>query len=444
METLETEWILDRTSYVLTPLIFPLNYTLPMLKHTLSLLDSQCAEGWLYSLFFKWSEVLENREIIPKDSFRLILHNMFCLEKMEFEQKLEFVFPAGLPKLPQILTPDVHNLNYTLEELSDVLSDIQSHCAEGWMYLFFSEWTQKLIKRGFLQEGDFSNLSDYFCLDKMEYDQILSIVFKTNTLTQAQMIAINSEQIIAQNNTMNSKDQKIDSLDRKIEEMNQTIISQNNQLLQALSDLNNSIQINHESLSNKLRSIEVGLWGIPLYGVNFYILTNRTMSNQLKLFLSSENITYAKLLLRASRDGWSGSDFHRYCDKKGSTLIIGKSTTGHGLGGYTNINWDSHSSGGYRSKNGRSFLFSLTHNTKHPNTDSRFEIYCRSDVGPRFGGGRDLHISYNANTNTKSNSNLGHNYQPPAGSSKGSNTARSHLAGSYKFQLVDYEVYLMQ
>ena len=268
METLETEWILDRTSDVLTPLIFPLNYTLPMLRHTLSLLHSQCTEGWLYSLFFNWSKVLENREIIPKDSFQLNLHNMFCPQKMEFEQKLEFVFPASILKLSQILTPDVHDLNYTLEELSDVLSDIQSHCAEGWIYLFFYEWTQKLIKRGFLQEGDFSNLSDYFCLDKMAYDQILSYVFKTNTMTPAQMIAINSEQIVAQNNTinftdqkidsldrkiegmnqtiiifqnktMNSKDQKIESLNRKIKEMNHTIISQNNQLLQALSDFNN-------------------------------------------------------------------------------------------------------------------------------------------------------------------------------------------------------------
>ena len=239
METLETEWILDRTSDVLTPLIFPLNYTLPMLRHTLSLLHSQCTEGWLYSLFFNWSKVLENREIIPKDSFQLNLHNMFCPQKMEFEQKLEFVFPASILKLSQILTPDVHDLNYTLEELSDVLSDIQSHCAEGWIYLFFYEWTQKLIKRGFLQEGDFSNLSDYFCLDKMAYDQILSYVFKTNTMTPAQMIAINSEQIVAQNNTINFTDQKIDSLDRKIEGMNQTISSQNNQLLQALSDFNN-------------------------------------------------------------------------------------------------------------------------------------------------------------------------------------------------------------
>ena len=165
------------------------------------------------------------------------------------------------------------------------------------------------------------------------------------------------------------------------------------------------------------------------------------MANQLKLFLSSENITYSKLQLRASRDGWSGSDFHRDCDNKGSTLIIGRSTTGHVLGGYTNVNWDSSSE--WRGKNGRSFLFSLTHNTKHPNTDSNLEIYC-SSFPPTFGGGLDLHISLNANTNTYSYSNLGSSYQPPAGSSYESDTARSHLAGSHHLQLVDYEVYLVQ
>ena len=191
-----------------------------------------------------------------------------------------------------------------------------------------------------------------------------------------------------------------------------------------------------------MNDIEKYIWDKSLYGANSSILTNGPMANQLETFLSSENITYSKLLLRASRDGWDIADFHRQCDNKGSTLIIGRSTTGHVLGGYTNIKWDS--SSGYRSKNGRSFLFSLTHNTKHRNTDSRYEIYCDSNYGPTFGWGSDLSIFSNANTNTNSYSNLGQSYQPPAGSSYGSDTAKSHLAGSYTFQLVDYEVYLVQ
>ena len=42
-------------------------------------------------------------------------------------------------------------------------------------------------------------------------------------------------------------------------------------------------------------------------------------------------------------------------------------------------------------------------------------IYCNNSKGPSFGGGCDLFISGNGNTNTDSYSNLGHSYQCPPG-----------------------------
>ena len=49
-----------------------------------------------------------------------------------------------------------------------------------------------------------------------------------------------------------------------------------------------------------------------------------------------------KLLYRASRDGWSVSNFHHCCDYKGPTVTVIKSGN-HIFGGYTEKNWD----GGY-------------------------------------------------------------------------------------------------
>ena len=44
------------------------------------------------------------------------------------------------------------------------------------------------------------------------------------------------------------------------------------------------------------------------------------------------------LCYRASRDGWLGQDFHRYCDNKGPTVVLVKAN-GYIFGGYTDQNW---------------------------------------------------------------------------------------------------------
>ena len=46
-----------------------------------------------------------------------------------------------------------------------------------------------------------------------------------------------------------------------------------------------------------------------------------------------------KLIYRASEDGYSGESFHEYCDDRGPTLIIIKSSGGWLFGGYTTKSW---------------------------------------------------------------------------------------------------------
>jgi len=66
-----------------------------------------------------------------------------------------------------------------------------------------------------------------------------------------------------------------------------------------------------------------------------------TLVNWLK---ESRALTNAsdKLLYRASRNGWAGSNFHSCCDNKGPTVTVAKSGN-YIFGGYTEKNWD----GGY-------------------------------------------------------------------------------------------------
>ena len=49
-----------------------------------------------------------------------------------------------------------------------------------------------------------------------------------------------------------------------------------------------------------------------------------------------------KLLYRASEHGYSAESFHQYCDDRGPTLVIIKSSEGWIFGGYTTKSWSKH------------------------------------------------------------------------------------------------------
>ena len=71
----------------------------------------------------------------------------------------------------------------------------------------------------------------------------------------------------------------------------------------------------------------------------------------------------------------------------------------------------------------------------------RFSIYSCPSYGPIFGGGNDIWITNYASSNTNSLTTLGHTYSPPSGHSFGSSFTTSFLAGSFKFQPDEVEVF---
>ena len=68
-------------------------------------------------------------------------------------------------------------------------------------------------------------------------------------------------------------------------------------------------------------------------------------------------------------------------------------------------------------------------------------IYCHPLYGAVFGGGLDLHIASNANTNQSSSSKLGATYQPPAGYQYGTPQTQSLFVGSCNFIPTEVEVF---
>jgi hypothetical protein len=176
------------------------------------------------------------------------------------------------------------------------------------------------------------------------------------------------------------------------------------------------------------------------------IITSIDDEEKIKEWLASAGKTeQPKLLYRASRDGWSGADFHRMCDRKGATIVVAKSSAGYIFGGYTNVVWGMN--GGYKLSS-VSFLYSLKDHAgigpvKMPiKSDKKahavFHNIHNPYYGPVFGDGNDLHISSNAYKDDSSMSAIGNTYEKPANCADG-----FFLTGSRTFTVSEYEVFLV-
>jgi hypothetical protein len=149
-----------------------------------------------------------------------------------------------------------------------------------------------------------------------------------------------------------------------------------------------------------------------------------------------------KLLYRGSRDGFGSESFHYKCDSLPHTLVVVRATNGNVFGGYTDAPWTSN---GTWTHDPNAFLFSLVSKDEQQRP-VRFvstgveSTYSNLMFGPTFGGGYDLYIADNANTNTSSYSNLGYTFKH--GSFVfGSGEATAFLAGSFSFQVEEIEVF---
>ncbi len=66
-------------------------------------------------------------------------------------------------------------------------------------------------------------------------------------------------------------------------------------------------------------------------------IVNKQYDNKLREWLGNDYIW--KLLYRTSEHGYTGESFHEYCDNKGPTLIVIKSSGDWLFGGYTTRSW---------------------------------------------------------------------------------------------------------
>ena len=88
-----------------------------------------------------------------------------------------------------------------------------------------------------------------------------------------------------------------------------------------------------------------------------------------------------------SKNGTQSQDFHIYCDDKGPTLILVKTTKNKIFGGFTPLDWKKNGDQLY-DKSNQTFIFSLNLMKIYNmiNIEKKGAIYCESKFyGPNFG-----------------------------------------------------------
>jgi hypothetical protein len=150
------------------------------------------------------------------------------------------------------------------------------------------------------------------------------------------------------------------------------------------------------------------------------------------------------LKYRASRDGFKSTDFHSHCDGISNTLTVIKAKSGNVFGGFTEQEWNSDCEW---ITDPNAFIFSLVNKEEKPFKvlcSNEQAICCNSDYGPCFGGEgdyiKDICIRTNANICKHNSCNFGYSYHHPD-YLKETDKAMNILAGSYKFETVEIEVY---
>ena len=92
------------------------------------------------------------------------------------------------------------------------------------------------------------------------------------------------------------------------------------------------------------------------------------------------------LIYRATSDGWKPADFHLRCNKKGSTIVLIKTTKDRVCGGFTSVSWEDESliRSSYK-LDSTAVVFSVDKQLKYPCVQPGFAVFHHRDSGPAFG-----------------------------------------------------------
>ena len=113
---------------------------------------------------------------------------------------------------------------------------------------------------------------------------------------------------------------------------------------------------------------------------------------QLETYLATRSCKLGTIQYKATLHGWSNAIFHTLCDSLSGSVAVCKTNNGYVFGGYIgDQNWSGSSV--WKTSND-AFTFNIQGNiAKYDVTTPSNAIYVRTDYGPTFGGGHDMHTN---------------------------------------------------
>ena len=171
---------------------------------------------------------------------------------------------------------------------------------------------------------------------------------------------------------INIKDENINNLLDGImipneNQLDEIIEKMKNCFLEKKSIINSPIMINSSIIKNDLKKFNL-------------------LNEWIKEKMDKDQIKY-ELIFKMSQNGTRAEDFHKFCNDKGATLTIIKTTGNQIFGGFTPLDWKSLSNN-YEliDKTRRTFLFSLNLMKKFEMlSNQKTAIYSSKNFGPSFG-----------------------------------------------------------
>ena len=152
------------------------------------------------------------------------------------------------------------------------------------------------------------------------------------------------------------------------------------------------------------------------------LILNKNDEEAIRDWINPNKNLKFKLLFRMSRDGSNCSDFHRFCDDKGETLLLFKTDTNCRFGAYTPLKWVTPPPNQTEindPSDNLTFLFSLNKMKKFTKIPGKDPQTARSqkNYGPLLGAATDLGISPDMRTGWSGNLTYLTNYELTNGKS---------------------------
>ena len=293
----------------------------------------------------------------------------------------------------------------------------------------------KMIKSNeFKVKNVTNNQNKYiYFVNIIDEDDIILIELKKKEQNQNDIIQTllkTVQELKEENNTLEKK--MIDKIKNMKIKMKNIINNMEKNMIEKYNLLEKRInELEKENNSYKYEILEIKNGNLSLLN-NSLIITKLEEAELISSWITQNKKIKYQLLYRATRDGDKEEDFHRLCDNKAPTMILGKTPGGYIFGGFTKAKWTTSVDSLYL-PDSDAFVFSLNQKKKFNAQDKNRAINIVKNYITIFGNGSNsIQIENNILISKRHWSNPNGSY--------GSNL---NLTENKYFSLVEFEVFFV-